>query len=205
MAVFDDFLSGFIVFLLIMVAYKWHRNRSDCSGASLRLSCGCKKGKCHCKGMSKIRVPRGCRGVCKCGCPPDDCRCSSSCGCNREGFAQTGPNPKNVPSSGPQPATASQATQDYSAVIQDMSLEAGVADSHRSYCDSLAFAGLPTGASACTTLEETGRSYGTADFVGLTARKFCKARQIATPADDARVTPSQHITEWCDIAMDELV
>jgi hypothetical protein len=97
------------------------------------------------------------------------------------------------------------AIRDYSSVIQDMSLEDGVGDSHKSYCDSLSFAGLPTGASSCTTLEETGRSYGTADFVGLTARKFCKARQLATPGEDARVTPSQNITEWCDIGMDELV
>jgi hypothetical protein len=65
--------------------------------------------------------------------------------------------------------------------------------------------GVPTGASSCTTLEETGRSYGTANYVGLTGPKWCKARQLATPAPDARVTPSQNIEEWCNIAMDALV
>jgi hypothetical protein len=95
--------------------------------------------------------------------------------------------------------------QDYQESTKKMALEDTVGTSHQKWCDSLNFNGLSTGASSCTTLEETGRSYGTADFVGLTARKFCKARQMATPADDSRVTPSQSIEEWCHIAMDSLI
>ena len=199
----DGILTGIIILLLVMVVYKWCGNRICRSKVTdyATCTCTCKGNVCHCAKMKKSRCPGGC----KCGCPPGQCKCGPGCKCMREGFEETGPDPAHVESSGPQPATAAEATQNYAEVIQDMSLEAGVADSHKSYCDSLAFAGLPTGASSCTTLEETGRSYGTADFVGLTARKFCKARQLATPAADARVTPSQSITEWCDIGMDELV
>jgi hypothetical protein len=135
----------------------------------------------------------------KCMCGEKSCTCF-----NREGMTSEN-TLKHITTAGPLPKNAGEAPDDYSAVIKDMSLETNVSESHKSYCDSLAFAGLPTGASSCTTLEETGRSYGTADFVGLTSRKFCKARQLATPASDSRRTPSHVSKEWCDIDMDELV
>jgi hypothetical protein len=89
--------------------------------------------------------------------------------------------------------------------VQKMSLESEIYKSQSDYINGLGFSGLPTGSSHETVLEETGRSYGTADFVGLTARKFCKARQMATPAEDARTVPTETIKEWCNIDMMELV
>jgi hypothetical protein len=86
-----------------------------------------------------------------------------------------------------------------------MSLEVEVGASHKRYCNSLSFAGLPTGSSACTELEETGRSINTSNFVGLTARKFCKARNLAIPAAYARTTSSKDIIEWCGIPDDSLI
>jgi hypothetical protein len=110
-----------------------------------------------------------------------------------------------VTGAGPIPSPASLESQDYNEVAKEMSVDQAVSSSHQDWCNSLTMNGIPTGASSCTTLEETGRSYGTANYVGLTARKWCKARQLATPAADARVTPSQDILEWCNIEMDELV
>ena len=89
--------------------------------------------------------------------------------------------------------------------VQKMSLESEIYKSQNDYINGLGFAGLPTGSSHETVLEETGRSYGTADYVGLTARKFCKARQMATPAEDARTVPTETVKEWCNIDMMELV
>ena len=96
-------------------------------------------------------------------------------------------------------------SDDYQSSIVKMSVDNSVSQSHDDWCSSLTMNGLPTGASSCTKLEETGRSYGTADFVGLTSRKFCKARQLATPANDVRVTPSSNVLEYCDIGMDEMI
>jgi hypothetical protein len=224
----DGVLSGVIILLLILVVWKWYSKPVDCAASSMALNCVCRPGECRCRGMTRMRSARGCAGGddCCCGHPAGGCTCPSSCHCNesmievanlKESFGEgnvTGTGPQLLPGS----ALAQDATSymgaltgtgvpgdDYADTIQDMSLEPEVASSHRNYCNSLSFAGLPTGASACTTLEETGRSYGTADFVGLTSRKFCKARQLATPASDARVTPTQNIVEWCDIEMDELV
>ncbi len=215
----DGVLSGVIVLLLILVVWKWYSKPVDCNTSSMSLTCKCRPGKCRCQGMSQVssrrkRCPGGKK--CCCGHPKGKCTCPASCHCNKhtEPMVEL-PNMRterfgepNVVGPGPQPEPASviaQGTEDYANTIQGMALEPGVASSHVNYCNSLSFAGLPTGASACTTLEETGRSYGTADFVGLTSRKFCKARQLATPASDARVTPTQNIVEWCDIDMDELV
>ena len=115
-----------------------------------------------------------------------------------------GPNPAHVSSMGPIPKpVANQNMADWQgSITKGMALEDGVSESHSRYCDSLSFAGMPTGASSCTTLEETGRSEGTANFVGLTSRKFCKARQYAAPGCDARQTPSHMPTEWCNIDED---
>ena len=110
-----------------------------------------------------------------------------------------------VTGSGPQPLPGSLSSQDWQSATEDIGVDQSVGDSHQDWCNSLTMNGVPTGASSCTTLEETGRSYGTSNFHGLTARKWCKARQLATPAPDARVTPSQNIKEWCDISMDELI
>lgn len=172
---------------------------------------------------------------CICGCPPMRCGCLMECPCNSKyaehmendkiaGYQSNdrytgdngynviardvvGPDPSHVASMGPIPKPiADQNLSDWSgSVTKGIALEDGVSESHQRYCDSLSFAGMPTGASACTTLEETGRSYGTSDFVGLTARKFCKARQLAAPGCDARQTTSQNITEWCNVDMNELV
>ena len=89
--------------------------------------------------------------------------------------------------------------------VQQMALEPEVLQSQKDYIDGLGFSGLPTGSSHETTLEETGRSYGTASFVGLSQRKFCKARQMAAPAPDARSVPSETIREWCNIDENELI
>lgn len=126
---------------------------------------------------------------------------------NRISQDVVGPNPDHVTSMGPIPAPAAyQNLSDWQgSMTKGMALEDGVSESHARYCDSLSFAGMPTGASACITLEETGRSEGSANFVGLTARKFCKARQLAAPGCDARQTPSHMPTEWCNIDMDGLV
>lgn len=216
----DSVLSGIIILLLLIVVWKWHSGNSSCGQSNMTISCGCKLGRCRCRGMSNVSVMRRgrCSGGngCGCGCHPGRCGCTGNCGCqhnarsNVEGMigdnvtGQYGV--RHVTGSGANPVPASIVTQDYSGTaIKGMSLENEVEDSHNTWCDQLSFAGMPTGSSSCTVLEETGRSYGTADYVGLTSRKFCKARQLAIPAPDARVTPSQSITEWCGVEMDELV
>jgi hypothetical protein len=89
--------------------------------------------------------------------------------------------------------------------VQKMALEPSIQQSQKDYIDGLGFAGLPTGSSHESVLEETGRSYGTSDFVGLTQRKFCKARQMAVPDENARTVPTSTTKEWCHIDMDELI
>jgi hypothetical protein len=86
-----------------------------------------------------------------------------------------------------------------------MGLEPSVESSHKKWSNALSLNGMSTGASSSTMLEETGRSYGTSDYVGLTSRKWCKARRLAQPADDSRVTPSSDVLEHCDISMDSLI
>ena len=89
--------------------------------------------------------------------------------------------------------------------IQEMSLEPEVMKSQKDYINGLGFAGLPTGSSHETILSPEGRSYGTANWVGLTQRKWCKARTLAPPAPEARVVPTETEEEWCNITMDALV
>jgi hypothetical protein len=218
----DDILTGVIVLLLVIVVWKWYDNKTMCGQNDITLKCGCKNDKCRCRGRSYVSSirPDACPGgdKCICGCPLGNCGCPYSCNCQKRARAmynkQSGfeglENPdqsdiNRVTGSGPMSVPGDVINQDYSDATKKMALENAVGSSHQKWCDSLNFNGLSTGASSCTTLEETGRSYGTADFVGLTARKFCKARQMATPADDARTTPSQSIEEWCGIAMDSLI
>ena len=182
----ESLLSGVIIFLLIMAMWKWYTKSFAYGSNSMILPCGCPYGRCRCS-MYEQRYRNRYEGLAGDQIEP------------RQG-------PDHVTGSGPLPPITKSLSQDYSGdAIKEMSLETEVDDSHQRWCDQLSFAGLPTGASSCTTLEETGRSYGTADFVGLTARKFCKARQLAVPAPDARFTPSQNIVEWCDMPSDSLI
>ena len=191
----DSILSGVIVLLLIIVVWKWYSE--SCNENSMVMSCGCKIGKCRCRGMIKTSVPIG--GGCQGGVT------------GRESMSSIGDIKSainRVLGDGPITSTAAQMTQDYSATAQSMALEQGPegpAASHEKWVDSLMMNGMATGASSNTLLEETGRSYGSSDYVGLTARKFCKARQLAAPADDARQTTSYDSEEYCNIKMDELI
>ena len=213
----DNTLSGVIVILLLFVMWGWHSGKSSCGEARIRMDCRCRPGSCRCRGYS--RIPRN---VVQPVAQPDvqpDVQVDQPADVSKpvekldqketfdveNDLARQVHGYAHVTESGPTPNPADFATDDYESTTIDMALESGVEESHKRYCNSLSFAGLPTGSSSCTTLEETGRSYGTADFVGLTARKFCKARQLATPADDVRTTPSQSIVEWCDINMDDLI
>lgn len=211
----DSVLSGIIVLLLIIVVWKWYGGRSSCGQSSMTLSCGCNRGQCRCRGMSRVSTQR--RGACPggrlCGCTPGRCVCqqrarafASRGSAVRENMSEEIPQGvAQVTGSGPQSLPGSLSTQDWQSATADIGVDQSVGDSHQDWCNSLTMNGVPTGASSRTTLEETGRSYGTSNFHGLTARKWCKARQLATPAHDARVTPSQNIKEWCDISMDELI
>ena len=224
----DCILTGVIILLLVIVVWKWYDNKTTCDRSDIILQCGCKNGRCRCRGRARVSVmrPGKCPGgkQCICGNTLGNCRCPYSCNCQRkarliykrnsgfegldgvEGLKNSNQSIMNhITGSGPLPVPGDVINQDYSDATKKMALENEVGSSHQKWCDSLNFNGLSTGASSCTTLEETGRSYGTADFVGLTARKFCKARQMATPADDARTTPSQNITEWCNIPLDSLI
>ena len=218
----DDILTGVIVLLLVIVVWKWYDNKTTCGQNAITLKCECKNGKCRCRGRSYVSImrPDACPGgdKCICGNTLGNCRCPYSCNCQKranamynkqlgsEGLKNPGEsNINNVIGGGPLHMTDHVINQDYSDSVKKMALENEIGRSHHKWCDSLNFNGLSTGASSCTTLEETGRSYGTSDFVGLTARKFCKARQMASPADDARTTPSQNVEEWCSISMDSLV
>jgi hypothetical protein len=184
----DSVLSGIIVLLLIIVVWKWYGDLSPCGQSSMTLSCGCIRGNCRCRDISRVSKPK-----------------HTSCNNTVHENFKISHDKNQVTGSGYHPIPASKMTQNYQEVTKEMGLESGVGDSHKKWCDALSYNGLTTGASSCTTLEETGRSYGTADFVGLTSRKWCKARQMATPAPDSRVTPSHDVEEWCDIDMDELV
>lgn len=195
----DSVLSGIIVLLLIIVVWKWYGGRSSCGQSSMTISCGCNRGQCRCRGMSRVSTQR--RGVC-----PGARAFASRGSAVRENMSEEIPHGvAQVIGSGPQPPPGSLSAQDWQSATTDIGVDQSVGDSHQDWCNSLTMNGVPTGASSCTTLEETGRSYGSANFHGLTARKWCKARQLATPAPDVRVTPSQNIKEWCDISMDELI
>lgn len=100
-------------------------------------------------------------------------------------------------------------TNDYSSYVSSVSLEQGPDGpeaSHRRWVEGLDN-GVSVGSSSNVILEETGRSYGSSDYVGLTGRKFCKARSLAHPADDARTTASYDvIDEECgSISLTDLI
>ena len=205
----DNVLTGIIILLLIMVVWKRMKGNSPYKNDnSMYLPCGCRRGSCRCR--ERVRTRQG-GGMC-CRCNRSKTRCL--CGIRREGF--DGKNvaenscvqscePPIVGTPGYGPKIVSDDGDFSGDVIQKLSLEPSILQSQKDYIDGFGFSGLPTGSSHDTLLCEVGRSYGTADFVGLTQRKFCKARQLATPAPDARFVPTATIKEWCDIGMDELI
>jgi hypothetical protein len=216
----DSILSGVIILLLIIVVWKWYKGSSTCGQSSMSLSCGCNNGQCKCRGMSRVSIPRHkCRGgrQCPCGSPIGRCNCGPQCMCqkrrsnpskNTEGmknYCSQSSNLQKVGTPGYQPMIVSDDGNYSGDTVQKMALEPEVLKSQQDYIDGFGFSGMATGSSHETTLEETGRSYGTSDFVGLTQRKWCKARQLATPASDARTVPTETIKEWCNIDMEELI
>lgn len=205
MSEFDEMLSGIIIVLLMFVVWTWYSKSKSCDDSNFKLSCGCRGRTCRCRGYMQTRRPGPARPTC-------GARRLKNMNRESEGYESNvnyGNDEKtaeeHVTERAPMNLGSSLIGGGYQESTKKMALEDAVGDSHQRWCSSLNFNGLATGASSCTTLEETGRSYGTADFVGLTARKFCKARQLATPADDVRVTPSQNITEWCGIDMNSII
>jgi hypothetical protein len=174
----DKVLSGIIIILIVVVIWKWFQSSSSC-GAAL-LPCGCNIGKCGCTQISR-QIPQ--RQM-----PQRQSNCSS-------GFEGSNKQVGKIDS----PAELSEY-----GVPLDPELDV-VIKSHAEYNSGNGFNGLAQGSSSNTVLEETGRSYGTANFVGLTARKFCKARELARPAAESRVVPSSSIEEACHINMLDLV
>lgn len=172
-----DLLTSIIVVLLIV--YVWNQYGSSiCAKGQSTLKCGCKKNNCICSDVNTEPMIDSCAPVCR---PPD--------------IGTDGYMPKVYATN-----------QDYSGdTILDMALEPEVFNSQKLYINGDGFSGLPTGSSHETTLEETGRDPYTSNFVGLTQRKFCKARALAQPAPDARQVPTYEIKEWCDISMYDLV
>jgi hypothetical protein len=224
----DSVLTGIIILLLIIVVWKWMKGKSMYRNTNnMSLACGCKNGLCRCRG--RIRKPKS--HIC-CTCNQNKSRCL--CGITRgdsgmgmhidkensyvrdaarnngikEAMANSCATTCEVPDIGTpgfQPKIVSD-TGDFSGdTIQQLSLDPEIYNSQKAYIGGFGFSGLPTGSSHETLLSETGRSYGTANFVGLTQRKFCKARQLATPAPDARQVPTETEQEWCHINMDELI
>jgi hypothetical protein len=134
-----------------------------------------------------------------CGCVKGKCRCSSGDVVDGGGYAGG----KLIKP----PEFEADDEASYDENLRKMALESAVSDSHKKYVKSLSFSGNPTGASHNTDNDGLGMSYGDGgNFHGLTMRKWCKARQMATPADDARVVPSSVIVkEDCYIGLNELV
>ena len=110
--------------------------------------------------------------------------------------------------SGPSPSYDYGDAETYRDVTEMMGLENNVRSSHAEYIEGFTSSvggGLPTGSSSNVELEETGRSYGTSDFVGLTSRKWCKARQLAKPGEDSRVIPTHDQPEECNITLTDMI
>jgi hypothetical protein len=183
----DSVLTGIIILLIIVVVWKWYKRPISCE-SGMRLLCGCQAGKCKCR--SSVWGPSRKEGMVEF--PPIS-------GSTMVDAMRRTESPGNLKKE------REWVDGDYDALVKDMSLEVDVNDSHKRYCNALSFAGMPTGSSACTVLSEIGRSINTSNFVGLTSRKFCKARQLAQPAPDARTTSSWDSRETCDIQMDELI
>ena len=203
MSDFDKLLNVIIIVLILVVIFNWLAPKLSCVNCD-KIICKCDKMSVSIKGSKRSKRSKksdSIKGYKR------DPRYAGDSAYNNLSYTEEGPMASHVTSKGPIPKLdAERNLNDWSgSVTKGLALEDGVSESHARYCDSLAFAGMPTGASACTTLEETGRSYGTSDFIGLTSRKFCKARNLAVPGCDARQTPTQNITEWCDIGMDQLV
>jgi hypothetical protein len=193
---FDNILTGIIILLVILVVWKWYGDKADCNSGEIKLSCGCKPGKCRCRGGSRVRMP-GAGGSCN--------GQSAKKVENMVGPDGVPVDSKGIITTTPTDTIDPNTDDSYSEITKQMSLEQEVTDSHSRYVNDLYTSGLPTGASASSILEETGRSYGTADFHGLTARKWCKARQMATPGAGSRVVPSHDILENCNISLTDLV
>jgi hypothetical protein len=193
----NSLLTGIIILLLMFIVWKWvqknsmYKNKDSCHTNYMNLQCGCRNGMCRC--IRRVRNPTYGSGV-------------------RDGFSSAESmsdcarkNNQSLGTPGYQEKIVEH-TGDFSGdMIQQLALDPEIIKSQNEYINGSGFSGLATGSSHDTTLEETGRSYGTADFVGLTQRKFCKARQLAKPAAGARFVPSETIKEWCDINMDELI
>jgi hypothetical protein len=173
----NNVLSGMVVLLLIVVVARWYSKNLDMNGYDMRLSCGCNSGKCKCRTQAPVQYSKP--------------ACNKQHNHHSQGFASISDVHK-------EPIEVS-----YQEMTEKMGLEASVTDSHKSYINS--FSGLPTGSSSDVELEETGRSYGTADFHGLTARKWCKARNLVQPAEDARVVPSDEPIGNCHISLTDLI
>jgi hypothetical protein len=193
----NSVLTGIIIILLMVVFFKMMNvksvNRTNCD--NMHLSCGCKGRICMCANQfQKIH-------------PNIDMRNTmSNQNNNNESFSNSCTDHNSTIGTPGYQEKIVENTGDFSGdMIQKLSLDPEIIKSQKEYITGFGFSGLPTGSSHDTTLEETGRSYGTADFVGLTQRKFCKARQLAKPTDGARFVPSATIKEWCDINMDELI
>lgn len=198
----DSILSAVIIILLMVVVWKWYKSQGSCGQSSMTLSCGCEHGKCRCRGFARVSAPRH-----RCINPSNCMVCRRSKFSKQEGMNYCGTNDrgKQIGTPGYEPKLVEDDGNYSGETVQQMALEPEVIKSQQDYLKGLGYSGLPQGSSQETVLEETGRSYGTADFVGLTSRKWCKSRQLAAPAKDSRVVPSETIKEWCNIDMNELI
>jgi hypothetical protein len=209
----DNVLTGVIIVLVMIVVWRWYSTSSSC-GSGLRMTCGCKMGQCRCRGTSwgpsgGDMLQRTMTGA-TASKPAEKSKLAGLVALETAGSKEGMTDPMEeriarVQNDGPIWRESEMVEGDFDAAVKDMALEVSVDASHKRYCDSLSFAGMPTGASACTTLSEVGRSINTSNFVGLTARKFCKARNLAVPGESARGTSSWTADQYCDIQMDELI
>lgn len=159
----DKLLSGIIIILLIVVVWKWFQDRGSCSKSRMLLSCGCEHGKCKCRGVVQMPAPRANK--------PSNCQKPDI---HKESMTDDG----------------AEMRENYSSVIEEMSLEDSVKESQGKYVESLVENNIAQGASHNTIAEETGRSWGTSNFLGLTQRKWDKVRCLIKVNDDSRSVPS---------------
>jgi hypothetical protein len=179
----DKVLSGIIIILIIVVVWKWFQSSSSCDNKVL--PCGCKMGQCACAQISR-QMPQ--RQMPQRQMPQRQMSYGSGFeGSNKQVGKIDAPTELNN-----------------AGTPVDDDIEA-IKKSHDEYQKGNGFNGLAQGSSSNTVLEETGRSYGTSNFVGLTARKFCKAREMARPAPESRVVPSQAIEEACHVDIYDMV
>jgi hypothetical protein len=186
----DNLLSSIIIVLLIVVVWKWYQGSGKCGQDRMTLSCGCKNSKCKCQGVTRVSRRKLYQ--------PDIRE-------HMDGGFQKQYENKQIGTPGHEPKVIP-IDDDYSGdTVQQMALEPEVLRSQQDYLDGLGFSGLPTGSSHETTLEETGRSAGTSNFVGLNQRKLCKSRQLVTMGPNARTVPSETNEEWCNIDENDLI